>query len=235
VKFSVLTSTVPDGNMSPAFEDSPETWANRERFFKENGINPQRVASMKQIHSALIIETTDPIRHIGCDGLVTVDKTLWLSVAHADCMPLFFYSENPYILGAAHVGWKGLVSQLPLKMVEQFVKKGANLERIIVQGGPFICEKHYDVDLTDKRKDALPHVTLESGKIGLDMRKETLQQLQEAGINSENIHLSPECTAEFPGRYSSYHVHRAARHGAMVTAAGVQNVQEIRAPAGIAN
>lgn len=220
----VFTSTVADGNMSPAFQDNPQTRANRDRFFKKNGIDPNSVASMKQIHSALIIETSNPIRHIGCDGLMTVDKALWLSVAHADCMPLFLYSEHPYILGAAHVGWKGLVSRLPLKMVEQFVKKGATTESIIVEGGPFICEQHYDIDVTDERKNKLPHVALESGKIGLDLRQETLRQLQEAGIIPGNIHLSLECTAEFPGRYSSYHVHQAARHGAMVTVAGVQNV-----------
>jgi len=208
--------------MSPAFEDTKQTQTNRERFFKKNGIDPKRVASMKQIHSALIIETTDPIRHIGCDGLITTDKTVWLAVAHADCMPLFLYSEHPYVLGAAHVGWKGLVSHLPYKMVGQFVKKGATAERIIVEGGPFICEQHYDVDITDKRKDALPHITLESGKIGLDMRTEMLRQLQEAGIKPGNIHLSAECTAEFPGRYSSYHVHQAARHGAMVSVGGIQ-------------
>lgn len=224
MKLSVLTSTIADGNMSPAFADTKETWANRVRFFKKNGVDPKRVASMKQIHSALIIETTDPIRHMNCDGLITMDKTLWLSVVHADCMPLFLYSEDPYILGAAHVGWKGLVSYLPQKMVEHFFKKGASAKNIVVQGGPFICEKHYDIEPTDERKNMLPHIALESGKIGIDMRKETLRQLLKAGIKSDNIHLSKECSAEFPGRYSSYHVHQGARHGAMVTVAGVQNL-----------
>ncbi|MBI3261410.1 laccase domain-containing protein [Candidatus Berkelbacteria bacterium] len=219
--------------MSYKFGTKEQVDGNHQRFFAKHGINPHKVVYMQQVHGDRIGVVKRPQLRKNTDGLITKTPNLWLAVYHADCIPLFFIDESSLVtpgvtregvvaLGVAHVGWRGVVAGLPRKMVGEMVKHfKCAPSNITVKFGPFICSKHYDVASDDERTKLLPTVTLENGRLGLDLESVMVTQLKETGIMPENIERSQECTAEHPDTYWSYHHTKEKIGGVMVSVIGL--------------
>ncbi|GHH96480.1 peptidoglycan editing factor PgeF [Neobacillus kokaensis] len=139
----------------------------------------------------------------GTDGFYTNEEGILLTLVFADCVPLFFIAPNAKMIGAAHAGWKGTVSQISKKMVAAFGTDGINPKDIHVVIGPSICEKCYIVDnrvvklveniLEDV--DRKPYNLISDGQFSLDLRQLNRLILLKAGIPDEQISMSNLCTS----------------------------------------
>jgi YfiH family protein len=211
----IATSNKSDGNMSYKLGPKKQVDDNHRLFFDKHDIRPGRVVTMEQVHGDRIGVVKRPQVRKHTDGLITKTPNLWLAVYHADCIPLFFVDETIPTVGIAHVGWRGTVAQLPVKMVREMGKHfKSKPENIEVYFGPFICADHYDVDLGDKRLKLLPH-KIKNGKGYIDLYQAVKTQLKSSGI-----HDSIECTAEQPDKYWSYHQTREKLDGVMISVIG---------------
>lgn len=221
MQVKIVTSTLNDGNMSYKIGSKEEVDANRHSFFEKNGIRPGRVVTMAQVHGDRVgVVKRSQIRR-NTDGLITKAPNLWLTVYHADCIPLFFIDETIPAIGIAHVGWKGLVAGLPVKMVKEMVKHfKSKPERIKIKFGPYICANCYNIEPKEERVKFLPH-KIKNGQAYLDFGKAVIDQLTSAGVLTFNILTSNvDCTVEQPEKYWSHHKLRDQRAGGMISAIG---------------
>lgn len=147
------------------------------------------------------------------DALVTNEPDILLVMYFADCVPLYFYDPVTRSMGLAHAGWKGTVSEIAIKTVEQMSKSfGARPENIKGAIGPSIGRCCYEVD-----ESVLQHVRplLEStnginnsveGKNIIQQRQSTNRALLDlkhlnrdlmikAGILPSNIEITSWCTS----------------------------------------
>lgn len=139
----------------------------------------------------------------GVDGLITDVPGLILATSYADCVPLFFFDPVRHIIASSHSGWKGTVSMIGQKTVEQMQERGCRPGDIIAVIGPSICQECYEVggDVAERFYDAYPVqdyeqilTKKEGGKYQLDLWAANWLQLKKAGIAPEHIHLSGICT-----------------------------------------
>ena len=193
--------------------------------------NNIRVVSEKDAGNGILY----PNRFNDVDGLVTNKKGLVLATSYADCVPIYFYDYNQKVIGLAHAGWRGTISEISKNMVlimrEQF---SSDCKNIICVIGPSICQECYEIgqDVADYFKklnssqylielyasDSLSGfgskkrgVLIEgkvNGKYQLDLWAANYIFLREAGVPSKNISLPGICTCENPALLFS---HRASK------------------------
>ena len=118
--------------------DSAETVArNRELLSKITG----PIQFMNQVHGDEVVE----VKSIGddptCDALITRAPGIALAVMVADCIPLLLSAST--VIGAVHVGRRGLMNSVAVKAVDAMRNLGA--DQIHAQLGPSICGRCYEV------------------------------------------------------------------------------------------
>ncbi len=163
------------------------------------GIEESGVVIPEQIQSAHIefVDGASRCGSLGCDGLITKTKGIALSVLSADCAPVFFYDKLNQIIGIAHVGWQGLKSHLPQKMVERIrAMSPSRLSSIRVGLGPTIRSCCYEVD---REQEVLfpRHVHYRDGRSFLDLAGAIIEELINFGVRKEEIsdsYLCPSCS-----------------------------------------
>lgn len=138
------------------------------------------------------------------DGLYTDEKGIMLALCYADCVPLYFYAPTKGLIGAAHAGWKGSVSDIAGNMVRQWTKnENVHPDEIKVAIGPSIGACCYVVDDYVKdfvdhiiaEIDSKPYVEVSTGQYTLNLKKLNKLLLLQAGIKEENILVSQFCTS----------------------------------------
>lgn len=136
------------------------------------------------------------------DGLVSkADKTLLMSF-YADCTPLFFVDPVKKIIAVSHAGWKGTCKNIGRKTVEQMVNVyGSKVETILVGIGPSagLCCYEVGEEVIQQLTDAIPtaknfYEKKENGKYHVDVKKANIASIQSAGVLSEHIEVSSQCT-----------------------------------------
>lgn len=137
------------------------------------------------------------------DGLITNERDVVLVTYFADCVPLYLVDTKNKAIGLSHSGWRGTVSKMGevtlLKMHEVY---GTNPEDVIACIGPSICQDCYEIskDVAEEFKKAFPnhvHQILKEksdDKYHLNLWKCNQIVLKEAGILTENIHMTDLCT-----------------------------------------
>lgn len=90
-----------------------------------------------EIHSKIQL----PLRG---DAFYTSHKKIALVIKTADCIPLFFWSQDFPVIGAIHAGWRGLfqniVEKICLKVITKFELKHLNFFI-----GPCIRKERYEI------------------------------------------------------------------------------------------
>lgn len=158
---------------------------------------------MNQVHSDEVVHITQPIDDPTCDALITTVPGIALAVMVADCIPLLLTSST--VVGAVHVGRRGLVHSIAIKTVEAMKKLGA--DQIHAQLGPSICGRCYEVpqELHDEVCKSHPAAAALTsvGMPALDLPRALIADLISAGVSYE---ASPICTLE-DDQYFSYRRH----------------------------
>ncbi|WP_426850457.1 peptidoglycan editing factor PgeF [Candidatus Planktophila vernalis] len=196
-------------NLAQHVGDSAETVArNRELLSKKTG----PIQFMNQVHGDEVVE----VKSIGddptCDALITRAPGIALAVMVADCIPLLLSSST--VIGAVHVGRRGLMNSVAVKAVDAMRKLGA--DQIHAQLGPSICGRCYEVpqELADEVVAKHPAASSLTNNLtpALDLPKALIADLVASGVTYE---ASTICTLE-DEEYFSYRRHNITGRNAGV-------------------
>ena len=137
-------------NMSFSVGDDPAcVRENRRRYLTVLGIAPETIVSTNQVHGTRIVTVGKAERGRGaltpdtaigeCDGLLTAEPGVPLTMNFADCTPIFLFDPRQKVAALLHGGWRGtagnIVGVAVQAMREQF---GTNPKDIIAAIGPAI-------------------------------------------------------------------------------------------------
>lgn len=211
-------STKHFGNMSLSWGPEIEVLNNRHRFVSELGLQNQEFLTFWLTHGSKIAIVKgrtlaqsirdSKISLSGFDAAVTDQRSLFLLLCSADCLPLIFFDERRGILGVAHAGWRGLVGDLHLKvpkiMDEYF---GSQLEDISVGIGPSIlscCNLQKPPLIQEKLPSWSDYLKREEkGLCRVSLVEYCVDSLIRLGVHPENIERSDFCTVDNCGELFS--------------------------------
>jgi YfiH family protein len=196
-------------NLAAHVGDSPETVAfNRQLLAKMTG--PTQF--MNQVHGDEVVEVKSIIEDPTCDALITTFPGIALAVMVADCIPLLLSSAT--VVGAVHVGRRGLMNSVAVKTIESMRKLGA--ASIHAQLGPSICGRCYEVpqNLADEVISKHPAASSLTNHLtpSLDLPRALIAQLV---ANDVSYEASAICTLE-NDEYFSYRRHNITGRNAGV-------------------
>lgn len=188
---------------------------NRQRVQKILGLDSLIIG--RQVHGVdiCVIDKQPPLGE--CDGLITQEKGLALTILHADCQAAIFYDPVQHLVANIHCGWRGNVQNIYQKTVELLQKKGSCPENILVCISPSLGPKngqfiHY--------KQELPAYFQEFRQEGdlFDFWEISKMQLQKAGILFSHIECANLCTYENNLDFFSYRRDKnTGRHATIVS------------------
>jgi YfiH family protein len=167
-------------------------------------LNTAPLQFMNQVHGDSVVEITQVIPDPTCDALITTVPGIALAVMVADCIPVLLSSST--VVGAVHVGRRGLVNSVAIKTIQAMRKLGAT--RIHAQLGPSICGRCYEVpqNLADEvcAEHPLAQSLTQRLTPSLDLTRALSAALIEQGVTYE---ASSICTLE-DHEYFSYRRHK---------------------------
>ena len=191
---------------------------NYRRLSEAVGFDPKRTVFTKQIHSDIIerVGVSDcgrglivPVEN-GCDGLVTNEPEVVLTVFSADCTPVLLYDPVAKAVGAVHAGWRGTAAAIVEKAVERMAAEfGSKPDNIRAAIGPCISQCCFETDrdvpeaMLNAFGDAAKEAIRETGsKYYVNLKALNVLALTRAGVRQ--IDIATECTACEPNRFWSH-------------------------------
>ena len=184
------------------------------------GLVPGEWTWLRQVHGGRVVVVDRPgggaAEH--ADAAVTDRPGCVLAVHTADCLPILFRSTG--VVGAAHVGWRGLLAGIVESTVDAMAALGAG--PIAGHIGPHIRSRCYefgaeDLDRVADRYGDGVRATTAAGSPALDLLAGVRAALEERP-QVDRVDVGPGCTACEPDRFFS---HRArgdrGRHAAAIT------------------
>ena len=136
-----------------------------------------------------------------CDGLLTNDPQISLTISVADCIPLGLFDPVTASIGLVHAGWRGLDRKIIKNTVNLMVKKfSVESQNLQVEVGPHICQKHYEIrnDVAVRFSNYSGAIKRTKGKMFLDLAKVAKEQLEDCGVLAKSIKINKHCTYEDP-------------------------------------
>ncbi len=222
-------------NMSFAREpEHPEhVRENYRRISRALGIAEEGIVCSYQTHTANIRRVTAEDAGKGLfrerdytdiDGLVTDVPGLTLAVFMSDCVPLLAADPVRRVIGAAHSGWRGTVSDIGGRLIREMHEHyGSEPENVICVIGPSICGDCYEVsdDVAQSFRDAYDdrdHDKLlkpsREGHVFLNLWEACRLNFTRAGVSPSNITVTDLCTKCNPSLLFSHRVQQG-RQGNM--------------------
>lgn len=155
--------------------------------------------SLSQIHrdECVTITSRDGLkrRYVG-DALLTDRNDVLISVAVADCLPVFLVNPKRRIIGMIHAGWRGTLLGVASRTLEEAKRGfGGDPAEFTVLLGPCIRSCCYrisddvailfDPDCVNRSPD---------GQARLDLVRANLKQLADSGVKEDRIFATTVCT-----------------------------------------
>lgn len=166
---------------------------------------------------------------LGADGILTEQSQQAVWVCTADCTPVLIGDDKTGQVAAVHAGWRGTASRIVPKAIARLLEKGSHLEDLRIAMGPAIAGEVYQVseavaaevgasvipsdkagtpesilDLLQQMPDSPLLDDPQSGRVRLDVRRMNALQLEQLGIDSEQVAIAPHCTYQQPEYFFSY-------------------------------
>lgn len=189
-------------------DDAESVATNRQLLAKITG----PVQFMNQVHGDEVVEVKTLGDDPTCDALITTLPGIALAVIVADCIPLLLSSST--VVGAVHVGRRGLMNSVAIKALDAMRKLGAG--QIHAQLGASICGRCYEVpqDLADEVSAKHPAATSLTNNLtpALDLPRALIADLVAHGVTYE---ATSRCTLE-DDEYFSYRRHNITGRNAGV-------------------
>nr|WP_235848447.1 peptidoglycan editing factor PgeF [Litchfieldia alkalitelluris] len=187
--------------------------SNRKLLGEYLGFSTDTWISCEQVHKSTVKKITKDLCGKGVfnyedaipatDGIYTNEPNILLTLCFADCVPLYFYEPNLQLIGIAHAGWKGTVSNIAGEMVKIWVKdEGVNPKNVFASIGPSIDHccyivDDYVIDFVNKMnlENKLIYSQIGEGQYRLSLKSLNEQLLLASGIPREQISASSHCTS----------------------------------------
>lgn len=168
---------------------------NRELFFREVGIDVERLAIPRQIHSTEVKRIDSPGVYPDTDGLITNQENLCLTVTVADCVPIFLYDKRNHCIGLIHAGWRGTSKEIVVNSIRKLISEfGSRPDQIEVFIGPAAGVCCYEVGQDVSRLFSGNVIRTERMKTYLNVKEANKIQLISTGVSENNIEMHPDCT-----------------------------------------
>jgi YfiH family protein len=171
-----------------------------------------RLALLKQVHSARVLRASSPGIIGEGDALITDSPGLMIAVRTADCIPILMADRRRKIVAAVHAGWRGTVSRVAVAALGEM---GSKPEDVVIVIGPGIGVCCYEVGSEVARHFG------SAERRNIDLAAANRQQLIAEGVPAANITDLRECTKCLPERYHSFRRDGAAA-GRMISAIGIR-------------
>lgn len=180
------------------------------------GLQPDQLVRLRQVHGAAVFVAADGVTgdRPEADIVLAARADVVIAVQVGDCAPVLLASRSGDIAGAAHAGWRGTaagVSGVAVRaLVDRFAADVASLSAAV---GPAIGPCCYEVGeellaafaergWNEAERDRW--FTRRHGRLFLDVWQANADQLRNAGIPEDQVHVSRLCTACHPEWFYSY-------------------------------
>ncbi|NOS67881.1 MAG: polyphenol oxidase family protein [Candidatus Peribacteraceae bacterium] len=168
------------------------------------GIDAAQAAGLWQIHGNKTVIIRGPSnRTEQADGMITNVPGIALCIRAADCQNFVVYEPSKKVLGALHVGWKGLIAGAVPEFFTTLKKEfGIEPSETFVGAGPSLCTTC--ADFSDPVRE-LPGLSTEfiHGKTA-DLQGAATAQMIALGVAPDRIERHPDCTRCHPETYWTY-------------------------------
>lgn len=181
------------------------------------GLKPDRVYSLKQIHSTNVVDARElaspdsRCEVIEGDALITDCAATYIGIRTADCVPLLLYAADKKCCAAIHAGWRGLVYGVIENTLAQLIKNYNVDPRYIKAAiGPCISFESFEVgpEVVSEFLKQFTDLTLIQKGTGdrsfIDLKRAAQVALISQGVKEENIEISSGCTYQDREKYYSY-------------------------------
>lgn len=206
-------------NIGTSRGDDPENVVeNYRRLGAAVGFDVQNLVLSRQVHSDIVHTATARDRGAGlfaphledCDALITRTPGLALVVFAADCTPILFWDSRTHAVGAAHAGWRGTVSAIGARVVEEMGRQfGSRPQDIRAAIGPNIGQCHFETnaDVPQALRAAFGReieqwIQPRGEKFHVDLKGINRWILNRAGV--EQVEVSDACTVCSSHRFWSH-------------------------------
>jgi polyphenol oxidase len=191
-------------------------------------LTPTEVSDWLEAQSATGLMSQNEPAKPPADGLITQQPQQAVWVCSADCTPALIADEETGQVAAVHAGWRGTAQKIIPQAIARLQAQGSQLQHLRIALGPAIAGENYQVSeqvavevgqsisaiaQTDlltalAHLQALPNSPIlpdsEPGRVRLDVRRVNAIQLEQLGINPEQVAISPHCTFADPDHFFSY-------------------------------
>jgi YfiH family protein len=147
-----------------------------------------------------------------CDALVSNTPKILLGVKTADCVPLLFGDAKTGAFAAVHAGWRGTSASIVRNAIAQMESEyGTRPQDLRCAIGPAANTCCYEVgsDVIERFKEIFPQAVhlftpTRAGHARIDLQTANRDQLINAGVSPERIHVAPLCTMDRNDLFFSY-------------------------------
>lgn len=158
---------------------------------------PAGYATLKQVHSAQIVEACVPGQPGEGDALITAQGGVRVAVKTADCVPLLLADPRRRAVAAVHAGWRGVVQNIAGAAVEEMSRRyGTRIEDLAAALGPAIGGCCFEVgpEVAEQFRGIFPERADLNGRARVDLVEAVVRQLRAAGMQEARIDRGAPCT-----------------------------------------
>lgn len=182
------------------------SWQKRELLLNQFNLSNAQFVWARQVHGDRVheIKSTEIGQQINnVDALIFtknwISQKVVLGIHVADCVPLLFVDPVAQIIAVAHVGWRGTLTHLAVKVVREMVKLGSETSKILVSLGPHIRKSCYAVPAVRAKSFKQEFTAYDvsqsfRGKWYVDLSTANQNDLLAAGIKRDHLEILPNCT-----------------------------------------
>lgn len=186
------------------------------------------VHRLRQVHGGVVVPASQARQEPWpqADGLVSDGGGQSLWVCGADCTPVLIADPACGRVAACHAGWRGVAGRVVPAAIARLEAAGSRRGDLRLAFGPAVSGRHYQVERSVSEQVAAalgPEGALglpaaleamdaagalladaEPGRDRLDIRAALLLQLQQEGIEPDQVAICPLCTVQEADLFHSW-------------------------------
>ncbi len=185
---------------------------NQEKLFNQLNIPADKILRLHQVHGDTLVTILDNASAqkqqnqpalTQADGWIIRPAGWGASVLTADCVPVFLWDEKAGLNAIVHAGWRGVAQFLPQKAARKMKNLGAK-GKLYAYLGPHIQKCCFEVQQDTACQFDPQCVIRQNGKLFVDLTKEIIRQLSQAGLDPKDVYAPDWCTCGNKEQFFSY-------------------------------